>query len=121
MQSWRLYFILAFGLISASSAAEYRVFLLKIQMPGQDGGKLIQSTLDPEQYRGYYPLPDGATVTYVQTWRCWGRTGLRPLCKNPKEMASESDTATPPVPPPATPSETPKKGLERSPASTCSH
>jgi len=105
---------MVFSLYSAPTAAEYRVFVLKIQMPGEEGGKLIKSTLDPEQYRGYYPVPDGATVTYVETWRCFGRTGLQPMCDNPKAAANtepEAQTGK-------APSETPKKGPERTPAAT---
>lgn len=77
--------------------AEYRVFVLKItkkappteqlpqkQQPATDF-RLVESTLDPEQYRFYYPVAADEEITYIDTWRCYGRTdNFKPHCPNPK-------------------------------------
>ncbi|HRO66587.1 MAG TPA: hypothetical protein PL182_03375 [Pseudobdellovibrionaceae bacterium] len=85
----------------APAHAEYRVFLLKIEKqapsPGQASlspdpsrpARFVESTLDPEQYRGYHPVAPDEVVTYVDTWRCRGRTDRRPLCPNPRGPAGE--------------------------------
>lgn len=62
--------------------------------------KQILTTLDPDQYRTLYPLSPDEAITYVQTWRCMGRTdGFRPICdkpeknnpdKNPERIPSQS-------------------------------
>ncbi len=79
-----------------SAQAEYRVFLLKISKknsdpknPGTD--KFLESTLDPEQYRGYFNVPEDEYVTYTDTWRCYGRTSNQPLCPNPKRQPSSAE------------------------------
>jgi hypothetical protein len=81
----------------AFSHAEYRVFVLKISKrapagtaapasaEGGQGFRLVESTLDPEQYKGFYPIAPDEDITYIDTWRCYGRTGdFAPLCPNPK-------------------------------------
>lgn len=87
------------------AAAEYRVFLLKIEKaptappsPGTSPAptdetsapriRYVESNLDPWQYRGYYPVADDETITYVDTWRCRGRTDNREFCPNPRAPAS---------------------------------
>lgn len=57
--------------------------------------KQILSTLDPEQYRSLYPLSQDEKITYVQTWRCFGRTdSFTPICdkpdKKPAHVPSQS-------------------------------
>ena len=71
--------------------AEYRVFQLRISKaaktaaePAAPGFREVLSTLDPEQYRGYYQVAADEEVKYVATWRCYGRTNGRDLCPNPK-------------------------------------
>lgn len=61
--------------------------------PQQD--KFIESTLDPEQYLAYHPLASDETISYTETWRCYGRTGgEKPHCPNPKRQpASSTDTS----------------------------
>jgi hypothetical protein len=60
--------------------------------------RLIESTLDPHQYPGYYPLTPDESLEMITTWRCFGRTDSgRAFCPNPKEKA-----ATPEDNPPAT-------------------
>lgn len=80
--------------------AEYRVFLLKISKttqadPTQDF-RLVESTLDPEQYRAYYPVAADESITYIDTWRCYGRTGdFQPHCPNPKGQIPSNETPAP--------------------------
>ena len=99
--------LLVCGLIflSTSAQAEYRVFRLKIQAaPEEPGGEAAVryelSVLDPIQYREYFHVTDRESVTYVETWRCRGRTdNFKPLCPNPREAAaSEELTVTPAAP-----------------------
>jgi hypothetical protein len=89
-------------LLADTAHAEYRVFVLKIakRSPASSFAKatadkspplqeqdyrLVQSTLDPEQYRGYYPVGLDEDITYIDTWRCYGRTdNFKDLCPNPK-------------------------------------
>jgi hypothetical protein len=84
---------------SLQAEAEYRVFLLKISKPSTDPTKpaverTVQSTLDPQQYRDYYPIALDETVTYTETWRCTGRTDqFKDLCPNPtSKKAQNQDT-----------------------------
>lgn len=101
---------LALICISFSSQAEYRVFLLKIDKIPPQGSSLettttqppttvatssrfVESTLDPEQYRGYYFVAPDEIVTYVDTWRCRGSTNGRPHCPSPR-----TPTSTPALP-----------------------
>ena len=94
--------------ISTNAFAEYRVFLLEIgpttrsnpdQSPADEKPtaqlRYVASTLDPLQYKYYYPVQTGEMVTYTQTWMCRGRTGNgTPLCPNPKAKV-ETETETP--------------------------
>ncbi len=102
---------LFFTLISISPKlfAEYRVFLLEIgprqsSAPDQSPAgekpavalRYVTSTLDPLQYKYYYPIQTGDIITYTQTWMCRGRTGNgTPFCPNPKaKTATEIDPPT---------------------------
>lgn len=100
---YRIFLSAFFFLLSPSlSQAEYRVFLLKItkkpadpQNPSQDF-RLVESTLDHIQYRFYYPVTADEEITYIDTWRCYGRTGdFQPLCPNPKGQIPPDETAAP--------------------------
>jgi hypothetical protein len=80
-------------LLPALTQAEYRVFVLKISKISKDSSipassRTLESTLDPDQYRGYYTVEADETVTYNDTWRCRGRTNDLPLCPNPRNPAS---------------------------------
>jgi len=102
-------FLSAFLILFAISAAqaEYRVFILKISKkpPAANAGveanadlpafRLVTSTLDPEQYRYYYPVAPDEEITYIDTWRCYGRTdNFQPFCPNPKDqIAPEANPA----------------------------
>ncbi len=86
--------------------AEYRVFRLKItkkaQAPAQAEERIVESTLDPEQYPRYYPLQADEVVSYTETWRCYGRTdGEIPFCPQPQRQPSSAETKsqnTPAIP-----------------------
>lgn len=91
--------------------AEYRVFLLKIskkapqspntaadktKSPAEESFRLVESTLDPNQYPYYYPITQDEIVTYVDTWRCFGNTSdFKELCPNPKKNQNENPVREP--------------------------
>ena len=82
-------------LIPGLAQAEYRVFLLKIARSEQDF-RLVESTLDPMQYRYIYQVMPDEQVTYTDTWRCYGRTdGFKEFCPNPKGQIPPEGAATP--------------------------
>lgn len=100
------------------SRAEYRVFRLKIEKrapasapvadpaanpaadPAASPARFVDSTLDPDQYRGYFPVGEDEVVTYADTWRCRGRTDNKPHCPNPRDAASVEGPETVPAPAP---------------------
>lgn len=76
---------LIFLLIGNSAWGEYRAFELVIKNPTTGQERIVISTLDPQQYRGYYPVSSEETVTYKSTWKCYGSSPhLTPICSNPK-------------------------------------
>ncbi len=78
---WGLALIL---LINQSGHAEYRAFMLHLTNSKTKVVRQMLSTLDPEQYRTLYPLGPDESITYVQTWRCFGRTdSFRTICSKP--------------------------------------
>lgn len=87
--------------VPAIGFAEYRVFVLKIMKKSADPAmaqdfRLVESTLDPIQYRYFYPVAADEVITYTDTWRCYGRTGgFQPHCPNPKGQIPESEPAAP--------------------------
>ncbi len=87
--------LLHFGRVAL---AEYRVFELTLRKG--ENQRVIASTLDPLQYPGYYPLQDGETVEYQQTWMCRGRTDNQlAFCPNPqKAQIPELPSAAPSTP-----------------------
>jgi hypothetical protein len=95
-----LVFSLAF--LGFSAFAEYRAFLLEIKSADGQSTRTVKSNLDPLQYPAFYPLKTGETISYTDTWMCEGRTGGKPLCKSPKEVAAEAagadETSLEPVP-----------------------
>jgi hypothetical protein len=105
---------LFFSFFASQAWAEHRAFLLQISDSQGTPVRQIKSSLDPDQYRGYHPLNQGETITYIDTWMCRGRTGHVPTCPSPRELAaSESedpqvlDTPAPPPAPPADPAAAP--------------
>lgn len=64
--------------------AEYRAFLLQKKNTKTQFSQQFLSTLDPEQYQTYFPLLNDETLTYIDTWRCYGRTDFfKPICQKP--------------------------------------
>jgi len=93
--------------------AEYRMFLLQFTSADGTPGAQIPSTLDPDQYRGYHPVKEGESLTYIDTWMCRGSTNEMPACPSPRDPASLSST-TPAVL--ETPAAAPDAGLSATPA-----
>jgi hypothetical protein len=83
--------------LSQAAHAEYRVFVLKIFKQGNPQDfRLVESTLDHEQYRYYNFVAPTERVTYIDTWRCYGRTGdFQPHCPNPKGQIPPASSNTP--------------------------
>ena len=78
-------------ILSSVAKAEYRVFLLQIENPKKSEIRYIKSTLDPEQYKTLYPVHSDETISYTQTWRCYGSTaGLQGLCEGPRRIEPDS-------------------------------
>ncbi|MBC7420299.1 MAG: hypothetical protein H7328_06175 [Bdellovibrio sp.] len=76
---------------SLPSQAEYRVFVLQLVNSKTNVVRQIQTTLDPEQYETYYPHSPDEKLTYVQTWRCRGRTDfLKPHCTPPQKPLTKA-------------------------------
>lgn len=66
--------------------AEYRAFELVIANEATGSERVVVSSLDPRQYRRYYPIKADETITYRQTWMCRGNTsGHKPTCPKPDE------------------------------------
>lgn len=76
-------------LFLASAHAEYRAFELVIANSTTGQERVVTSTLDPLQYRRYYPLKVDDVVTYRDTWRCRGNTSWnKPICPKPEKTAA---------------------------------
>lgn len=70
-----LWLTFAFFLFFAAAVkAEYRVFSIVITNEKTGVTRQIETTVDPDQYASLYPLNQGEKITYVDTWRCFGRT-----------------------------------------------
>jgi len=79
-----LLFLFCQLLFNTTAFADYRVFKLQITNNKTKQARTFQSTLDPDQYRSIYGLKNEESITYVQTWRCWGRTDFfKPHCQSP--------------------------------------
>lgn len=75
-------FILIF--LSLSAFAENRIFLLQISNLKTLKSRTVYSSLDPLQYKNFYPLNRDEVIEYIDTWRCKGHTGyLRIPCAKP--------------------------------------
>lgn len=94
-------FLLAhlFLLSPTSVQAEYRAFELLITNNETGNERRVISTLDPEQYAGYYPVKKNETIVYTDTWRCWGNFSYyKKICPRPERVptaAQRTGTATP--------------------------
>jgi hypothetical protein len=81
-------FLVLVILFTSIAQAEYRVFILLLSNKKNASTRQIQTTLDPEQYKTLYPLNEGETLTYVDTWMCRGRTdNFNPHCDKPVKQA----------------------------------
>jgi hypothetical protein len=70
--SWLTFgFVLFFAL---TAKTEYRVFSIVITNEKTQVTRQIETTVDPDQYAYLYPLNRDEKITYVDTWRCFGRT-----------------------------------------------
>lgn len=68
-----------------NSQSEYRAYTHKITNINTGKERLVTTTLDPDQYSGYFPLFSGETLSMQSTWMCRGRTdNFTPICPNPK-------------------------------------
>ena len=66
--------------------AEYRAFELVISNPTTGQERVVLSTLDPNQYRRFYPTSPDEKITYRQTWRCRGNTSnFQAVCPKPQK------------------------------------
>jgi hypothetical protein len=80
--------VLLFIFIVQPALAEYRAFELVIVDSTSGQERVVLSTLDPNQYRGYYPIKPTEKITYRQTWRCRGNTAdFRAICPKPEVPA----------------------------------
>lgn len=76
---------LAFLFLSISANAEYRVFTLHIINKKSQATKQVETTLDPLQYSSLFPLKAEEEISYIETWRCAGRTDFfKSHCDNPR-------------------------------------
>lgn len=104
---YRIFLSAFFIFLPLLSQAEYRVFLLKItkkaaeQQAGREPAsapdfRLVESTLDHVQYKYYHQVAPDEEVTYIDTWRCQGRTGdFAPFCPNPKGQIPTAENPAP--------------------------
>ena len=82
MKRWLLFYL---TLTSLCAQADYRVFKLQFTNKSTKAIRTMESTLDPVQYKSVFGDSKDETLTYVQTWRCWGRTdGFKPHCQSPE-------------------------------------
>ncbi len=89
-------FLILILIWNPNAAAEYRAFELVIKNPTTGQERVVISTLDPRQYRHYYPMRYEEQVDYRATWKCKGNTsGHKPVCPNPKQGSGPA--ATPPA------------------------
>jgi hypothetical protein len=76
-------FLTPFLLFPFVAQAEYRAFELVIINKVSGTERIVLSSLDPDQYRGYYPLDQNENISYRDTWMCKGNTGNKPICAKP--------------------------------------
>jgi hypothetical protein len=86
-------------LFPALTQAEYRAFMLHLLNEKTQVVKQILTTLDPDQYRTQFPLNANEKLTYVQTWRCKGRTDFfQPICEKPDRNPALAPSQSPESP-----------------------
>ncbi len=77
----RLHLLSLFLFVAAQ--AEYRAFELVITNNVTGHERIVLSSLDPDQYRGYHPLDANETINYRDTWMCKGNTAEKNICAKP--------------------------------------
>jgi hypothetical protein len=92
MRALALIFTLAGTLSYAPKGfAEYRAFELVISDAVSGKETVVLSTLDPNQYRKYYPTKNTDKITYRATWRCRGNTsGYKSVCPPPDKSGKRN-------------------------------
>lgn len=56
----------------------------KVDTPKKPKSRLVTTSLDPLQYKKYYPLQDNESLKLVDTWMCRGPTNMREPCASPR-------------------------------------
>lgn len=86
---------LLFLTFSTIAQAEYRVFTLHIINKSSQVTRQVETTLDPIQYTTFFPLKKGEDISYIETWRCLGRTdSFKAHCDNPR-LKTPADEVSP--------------------------
>jgi len=88
-------FLIPLLLFPTIAQAEYRAFELVITNKVTGTEKVILSSLDPDQYRGYHALDPNEIITYRDTWMCRGNTADKPICAKPPRPAKPSISPDP--------------------------
>lgn len=90
------FIILVVSYFAVSAFAEYRAFELRIEkIENPEEFRTFVSSLDPQQYRGYFPVKPDERIYYTSSWMCRGRTGgFRKACENPKLREPAADEAS---------------------------
>ena len=82
--------LIAYLMVSGAltAKAEYRVFSVVITNEKTQLTRQIETTLDPEQYASLYPLNPIERISYVDTWKCFGRTDFfKSHCAKPETVS----------------------------------
>lgn len=81
----RVAILLLLSYFASSAFGEYRAFNLRVEKFANPAeGRNIISNLDPQQYRGYYPVQQDERIYYTATWMCYGRTSqYQKICDPP--------------------------------------
>ena len=81
-------------LFSTSALAEYRAYRLILLNTETGDEKVVLSTFDHIQYKGYYYLGSNIQVLYDTSWMCWGNTSYhKPICPQPEDEEETGPTA----------------------------
>lgn len=91
----KAFIVIVVSYFAVSAFAEYRAFELRIEKTDNpENFRTVISSLDPVQYRGYYPVQRDEVVYYTKTWMCRGRTGnFNPICQAPGEAEGDQTGA----------------------------
>jgi len=83
------FFLIYLFFYSQLSFAEYRAFTLLITNNKLGTNKQFDSTLDPDQYKFFFPITSDETIHYIDTWLCKGNTSrLDQICTKPNRQPS---------------------------------